>query len=201
MTGRGQVVGAVLSGGRSSRFGRDKALEPVGDRTMLEVVVEAFRSAGVDPVIAVGGTAGHELGIPTVADRRPDLGPLGGVATALYWAKRGHVLVAPCDLPRLTGEHVTRLLAGLDGIDAADESSVQLGVVAAVDGQPAHQLGVWPAMWWPDLRSALDKGRRRFSTMLDLGPWVTVEVPPEAVSDADDPNELHRLLADRNGPE
>ncbi len=199
MTDRGPVIGAVLSGGRSSRFGRDKALEPVGDRAMMEVVVEAFRSAGVDPVIAIGGSAGHTLGIPTVADRWPDLGPLGGVATALYWAKRGHVLVAPCDLPRLTAGHVARLLAALDRIDTVDDRGRHRAVVAAVEGEPAHQLALWPAEWWPELRSALDRGRRRFATMLDIGPWMSVDVPAEAVSDADDPTALKRLLADRNG--
>jgi molybdopterin-guanine dinucleotide biosynthesis protein A len=199
VTDRGPVIGAILSGGRSSRFGRDKALEPVGDRAMMEVVVEAFRSAGVDPVIAIGGSAGDTLGVPTVADRWPGLGPLGGVATALHWAKRGHVLVAPCDLPRLTADHVALLLAALDRTDTDDHTGRHRAVVAAVEGEPAHQLALWPAEWWPELRSVLDQGQRRFATMLDIGPWVSVEVPAEAVSDADDPTELKRLLADRNG--
>lgn len=197
-TGPG-VVGAVLAGGRSSRFGRDKALVSVAGRPMMAVVVEAMRDAGIDPVMAIGGTAGEAVGVPTVADNYPGSGPLGGVATALFWAKRGHTLVAPCDLPCLRPEHLALLLAALDELSdrggcGESASADQTAVVATLGGRPAHQLALWPAAWWPVLRRAIEAGERRFGHLLAVGPWVSVEVPAEAVSDADDEDELKRIL-------
>ena len=95
------IAGAVLVGGRSRRFGSDKALADAGGRPLGSRVIDALRAAGVDPVVAVGGTAGSTLGVPTVADRHPGEGPLAALATVLTWARSGLVVVAPCDLPLL----------------------------------------------------------------------------------------------------
>ncbi|MDA3039312.1 MAG: NTP transferase domain-containing protein, partial [Actinomycetota bacterium] len=67
MTARAPVAGAILVGGASRRFGSDKALAIAGDLLMGQRVVAALRDGGVDPVVAVGGTAGSRLGLVTVA--------------------------------------------------------------------------------------------------------------------------------------
>ena len=48
-------AGAVLTGGRSSRMGRDKATLPVDGVPMAARVADALRRAGAEPVLAVGG--------------------------------------------------------------------------------------------------------------------------------------------------
>ena len=183
------VVGAVLCGGRSSRFGSDKALAdadgvPVGAR-----VIAALRGGGADPVVAIGGTAGPELNIPTIADLRPG-GPLPGLATALLWAKSGLVVVAPCDLVLLTADNISALL----GVAAIHRGKA---VVATREGEPQVSLAVWPAERGRDVLRAVDEGKRAFRAALDLIDWVGVELPESALADADTPEELARLLAGR----
>lgn len=179
------LVGAVLCGGRSSRFGSDKALAPFRSSTVGANVVAALRGAGVDPVAAIGGTAGSELGLPTVPDRRPGDGPLGGLATALLWARTGWVVVVPCDLPLLRADHVVRLLAP----GPVDDKPV----VATVGGEPRISLSIWPAGDGRRVLRLLDGGQRRFRAAIDDRPWRGVELPEEAVLDADTPEELARL--------
>ena len=89
MTVVDQVAGmeaVVLAGGRSRRFGRDKTRLRLAGRTLVERAVEAAREAGL-PVRVLG------------RDRRPGLGPLGGVETALWGRGPGRVLFLAADMP------------------------------------------------------------------------------------------------------
>ncbi|MER3453356.1 MAG: hypothetical protein C4344_06940 [Acidimicrobiia bacterium] len=51
--------GAVLTGGRSSRMGRDKAFVALGGRPLVTYPVGALRMAGATEVFAVGGECEH----------------------------------------------------------------------------------------------------------------------------------------------
>lgn len=104
-------LGAVLAGGRSSRFGSDKAMAPWRGRPLLDHVIEALRPM-VDDMVLCGRSHG---GIPGIADRpAPDMGPLGGLNAALHHAAvHGFdaVLIAGCDTPLLPAELLERLCA------------------------------------------------------------------------------------------
>lgn len=185
-----RLAGGVLCGGASSRFGSDKALAPAGDGPLGALVVTALRDAGIDPVVALGGSAGHQLGIPVVPDRAPGDGPLAALASALTWAGAGWLLVSPCDLPLLTANHVELLVGDLVGDRAR---------VAVVDGSPQPSLAVWPASWARRTQKAVDQGERAFRHALTLGEWDPVRLPAEALADADTREELDRLLDSPGG--
>lgn len=182
-----RVVGAVLCGGQSSRFGSDKALADVDGRPLGKTVVETLRSGGVDPIVAIGGTAGPAIGVPTVADLRPGDGPLAGLATALLWAKTGPVMVVPCDLVLIETAHVVAVAEAA----ATNPGSV---AIATVDDEPQISLACWPAEQGRAVLKLLDAGQRRFQAALDGLDWIGVELPQTAVSDADTPEQLQRLL-------
>ena len=103
---RRQVLGAVLTGGRSSRFGSNKADAEWNGRSLAEHAA-ALVGQHVDEVVTVGG-AGAVPDLPA-----PGLGPLGGIAGALDHAA-GHgftsVLTIGCDMPRVPSELLTALL-------------------------------------------------------------------------------------------
>ena len=95
-----RLLGAVLAGGRSSRFGSDKALALLADgRTLLEHAAAAV-APHVEAVVVCGRTA---EGMTGLADRpAPDMGPLGGLNAALHHAvSQGYdaVLTTGCDMP------------------------------------------------------------------------------------------------------
>ena len=92
---------AVLAGGQSRRMGRDKALMQLGDQTLIERVLAAAYPLGYPRVIIGDPVAYGQLGLPVHPDRRPKLGPLGGLYTALS-ATTAPVLLLACDLPFLT---------------------------------------------------------------------------------------------------
>ena len=88
------ILGAVLAGGQSTRFGSDKALAELGGRTLLARAVDAL--AGVcDAVVVVGREVAP---VPSLNDwPRAGMGPLGGIAAALHHAHdAGYTEVLTC---------------------------------------------------------------------------------------------------------
>ena len=103
------ILGAVLAGGASSRFGSDKALAEIDGERLIDRTVAAL-GRQCEAVVVCGRTW---PGVQTVADRpSAGLGPLGGLAGALALAKTGGyaaVLTAPCDVPDLPDDLLARL--------------------------------------------------------------------------------------------
>jgi molybdopterin-guanine dinucleotide biosynthesis protein A len=124
------LLGAVLAGGQSTRFGSDKALAVLDGRTLLELAVG--RLAGwCGAVVVIGRGDGP---VETVADwPGPGMGPLAGLAGALRHGRErgfGAVLTLgvdslglPDDLPGLLGPGPAYLadqpVVGLWPVDAA----------------------------------------------------------------------------------
>jgi molybdenum cofactor guanylyltransferase len=97
-----QISGAILAGGRSSRFGRDKALEVWQDKTLLEHVEAALE--GCQERFIVGGNPERYgfLNLPVHSDLEIYPGSLYGLARALELASFPRVAISACDTPNLT---------------------------------------------------------------------------------------------------
>jgi molybdenum cofactor guanylyltransferase len=77
------VLGAILAGGKSSRFGSDKALAVLNGKPLIAHVASAL-SAQCDAIIVVGRA---EEGYHCIKDRpAANMGPLAGLAGALAYA-------------------------------------------------------------------------------------------------------------------
>lgn len=145
------IAGLVLAGGRSRRFGRDKALAEFGGRTLLQRAIDRFSPCGACAVAARDNPDAAEharaLGAAVLRDApRAAEGPLAGIAAGLAWASaEGFELlaVAPCDAPLLAWRHYARLLAAIEERPAA----------FAAAGDDDHPLC---AIWRCDQRAALD---------------------------------------------
>lgn len=132
-----RVLGAILAGGQSRRFGSDKALADLGGKPMIVRVAEAL--APFVEAIVVCGHPAMPAGMVGVADLpQTGLGPLGGLAGALHHAAaQGFeaVLAVGCDTPVLDAQLMSRLR--------------NTGTAAFVVQSPI--IGRWPA----DLEGAL----------------------------------------------
>ena len=93
--------GFVLVGGRSSRFGNDKALHRIGGRPMALRVADVLGQV-VESVTLVGRPEKYRrLGLPVIADKLDGIGPLGGILAALEESDAEWNLIVACDLPRI----------------------------------------------------------------------------------------------------
>jgi molybdopterin-guanine dinucleotide biosynthesis protein A len=136
--GSSQVMGAVLAGGQSRRFGSDKALALLDGRTLLDHAVAGLRAICAE--VAVIGRGEVPAGTLYGRDRPgPGLGPLGGIAGALHLAReRGFaaVLTVPVDAGPVDAGPVDA------GAFAADMLGLLTPAPACCEDQPV--IGLWP---------------------------------------------------------
>ncbi len=183
--------GIVLCGGESRRMGRPKATLPFGPERMLQRVVRLLGEA-VEPIVVVAA-AGQELpelppGVEVLRDRRPDRGPLEGMAVGLR-ALAGRVeaaFVTACDVPLLVPALVRRV------VELAVDSDV---AVPHVDGRDHPLAAVYRATVLEAVEALLAADRLRPAWLFDQVPTRRITV--EQLRDVDPGLES---LANVNGP-
>jgi molybdopterin-guanine dinucleotide biosynthesis protein A len=130
-----EVSVAILAGGQSRRMGQDKALLPLGGRSVIERVIERVLPLSDDVTIITDlpGKYRH-LGYRMVGDVYPGKGSLGGIYTAIHAAQYVYCVVVACDMPLLN----TDLLAYLAGLAPGFDV-----VVPRIEGFPETMHAVY----------------------------------------------------------
>jgi molybdopterin-guanine dinucleotide biosynthesis protein A len=121
------ILGVVLAGGQSTRFGSDKALAELGGHTLLARAVDAL-SGWCEHVIVAGRATAPA---PTIPDwPNAHMGPLGGIAAGLHHARdEGYETILTC---------------GVDSVDLPENLLELLSPAPAfIESQPV--IGHWPA--------------------------------------------------------
>jgi molybdenum cofactor guanylyltransferase len=93
-------TGVVLAGGKSRRFGSDKARFVYNGKPMTQWVLDSFELANERFIVA--NQAYEEFNVPAYGDLISSPTPLSGIHSALVHAKHDWVAVAACDMPFLT---------------------------------------------------------------------------------------------------
>ena len=154
---RVNTLGLLLAGGLSRRMGGgDKALRPLGGRSLLAHVIDRIGPQVAGLVINANGNPDRfaSFGLPVVADSVPDFaGPLAGILAGLDWAAANRpdcpvIVSVPTDAPFLPRNLVARLL------QEREEAGADLAC-AASDGRPHPVVGLWPVLLREALRDAV----------------------------------------------
>ena len=183
--------GVVLAGGSSRRFGRTKALAPIGAVPLIRRSLDALSEAGPDELYIVGGDAPGlaDLGCAVEADRWPGEGPLGGIVTALGLARCERVVVWSCDLVSPSPALASGLLVHLEEAEAEV-------AVPRLDGRPQVLCSAWRRAARSVLEQAFVEGTRAPVQVLARLEVVEVEgFEPEWMRDADRPEDLERYAS------
>ncbi|MBN9060717.1 MAG: molybdenum cofactor guanylyltransferase, partial [Rhizobiales bacterium] len=137
------VAGVILAGGNSLRMGREKAFVRLGDKPLIQHVLERFAPQVAPLAINANGDADRfaSYALPVLVDDRLDTGPLGGILAGMRWAaalpeRPDFVATVPIDSPFLPRDLVARLLAAQSG---------QPLIAIAASGDRDHPVfGLWP---------------------------------------------------------
>jgi molybdenum cofactor guanylyltransferase len=159
-----RVVGVLLAGGQARRMGGgDKCLRQLGERTILEHVIERARPQVAALVLNANGDPARfaAFRLPVAADIVAGFaGPLAGVLTGMEWARTHRpdcpwIATIATDSPFFPFDLVGRMLSAVarQGADLA---------CAASGGRTHPVFGLWPVRLADDLRAAMvDEGVRK----------------------------------------
>jgi molybdopterin-guanine dinucleotide biosynthesis protein A len=128
------VTGVVLAGGKSLRMGTNKALVRVGQQTLVEKCVSTLQTCFPKTILVANRPESFTgLTLPTFPDVIPDLGPLGGIRTALRHVETPAIFVVACDMPFLNVDLIREMASVSGEFDA---------VAAKIDGkfEPLHAV-------------------------------------------------------------
>ena len=116
----------ILAGGRGRRMGyKEKALLPVGNRTILEKTIEVLETVVDEVIVSVRDETQQEVlreythELDVVLDHHHDVGPLAGILEGLKSAGGEYVFISACDMPYLNARVVQLLFDRAQGHDAA----------------------------------------------------------------------------------
>ena len=190
------MLGAVLAGGQSRRFGRDKTAVPVEGVPMALRAVRVLDEVCDDVVII------SSLGVPAswgrvLPDLRPGLGPLAGIETALRHAAAegaATVFVLASDLPRVDVGIVREVVGGLRS--AAEDTLASTALrVGDPDFEPLCAL--YRVECAEVAGRLLDSGARAARALVEAVGATKVVLTPEAAAavslNVNHPEDLDRL--------
>lgn len=101
-----EINGIVLAGGKSLRFGNDKASEAIGSKSLLQQVITSLRFLGGEIIVVtsdehpISESIDHPK-LRILTDILPGKGPLGGIYTGLAASTTEYNLVVASDMPFL----------------------------------------------------------------------------------------------------
>ncbi|MFV1999716.1 MAG: molybdenum cofactor guanylyltransferase [Acidimicrobiia bacterium] len=179
------VVGVVLSGGKSTRMGRDKAAIEFGGEPMLERAVAAL-SLVFDAVLVAGdSTVAAE--VETVTDVIAHGGPLSGLDAVYRRAEGKAVFLLAVDLP-FVDAGVIREIAG-PGVESTGTR------VPVTRGRLQPLCALYGADLGPHVRDHLESDdRSMFGFIASIEDVDLVEMDPDVFENVNTAEELSAAL-------
>jgi len=157
------ATGFVVAGGRSERMGRDKALLPWADGTLLDHALRRLRSVCPEVRILSGAEPRYaDRGVAVHTDVVADAGPLGGIHAGLSSLTDPLGLFLGVDVPLVPAALLTALVAAAEGSDA---------VVPVLAGRPEPLCAVYRRTCLDAVARRLEAGERKMTSF-----WPDVRV-------------------------
>ena len=84
-----KILGVVLAGGKSQRFGEDKSQVKLADKLLIDYILSEIQDEFNELLIISNNSIEFQKSekISVINDFKKDLGPLGGVLSAMKWVK------------------------------------------------------------------------------------------------------------------
>ncbi|MDB2474346.1 molybdenum cofactor guanylyltransferase [bacterium] len=155
------ILGTVLAGGKSQRFGEDKSQVKLGDKLLIDYIlleiIEEFKE-----ILVVSNSSinfKHSEKISVIEDIKKNLGPLGGVLTAMKWIKNNNkdykwISSFPADTPFFKRSILQKFLQDIQ----LDESKLFF----IKSNNTRHNIfGLWSIDLMDKLEEDLNKGERK----------------------------------------
>jgi molybdopterin-guanine dinucleotide biosynthesis protein A len=155
------IKGLVLAGGRSTRMGHDKGKLNYHGKPQREFVADMLENMGIEAYISCRDDQKEELAnYRTVTDSFNDMGPVGGILSAMLFDPNAAWLVVACDLPLVTEGVLKTLLQNRfpSAIATAFRSPSSIGGTEGGLGFPEPLITLWEPKALPVIMRFLSQG-------------------------------------------
>ena len=155
------ILGTVLAGGKSQRFGEDKSQVKLGDKLLIDYILSEIIDEFNEVLVVSNNLINFKESekISLIKDFKKDLGPLGGVLTAMKWVKDNNkdyqwISTFPADTPFFKKQILK---------DFLNKINMEEGKLFFIkSNNTRHNIfGLWSIDLMDKLEEDLDKGERK----------------------------------------
>jgi molybdopterin-guanine dinucleotide biosynthesis protein A len=142
------ITGLILAGGKSTRFGKNKALVELDGIRLIERVIQVMGSVFQRLIILTNSP--HEyayLNLPMVEDLIKGLGPIGGLYTGLESISDDAGFFVACDMPFLSESLIRHMVEIRDDFDV---------VLPKIDWKIEALHGLYTKSCLPTIKELID---------------------------------------------
>jgi len=155
------ILGVVLAGGKSQRFGEDKCQVKLGDKLLIDYILSEIIDEFKEVLLISNNKIKYNNSnkISLVEDIKRGLGPLGGILTAMKWIKENNrsykwISTFPSDTPFFKKKILNNFLEEIKDYEG------KLFFINSNDTR--HNIfGLWSIDLLDRLEKDLDNGERK----------------------------------------
>ena len=155
------ILGAVLAGGKSQRFGEDKSQVKLNGKFLIDYILSEIIDEFKEILIVSNNQIKFKNyeNISLISDFKKDQGPLGGVLSAMKWAKEKNnkykwISTFPVDTPFFKKEILQKFLSEIN----SEESKLFF----IKSNNTRHNIfGIWSIDLMKKLENDLNEGQRK----------------------------------------
>ena len=155
------ILPVVLAGGRSKRFGEDKSQAKLRGKILIDYILKEIINNFSEVLIVANSSIKHLNSdkIIKIEDYKKNLGPLGGIFSAMKWVKENNkkfqwIASFPSDTPFFKMDNFN------DFLKRVNEKESELFFMKS--GEKRHNIfGLWSVHLVDQLENDLEKGTRK----------------------------------------
>ena len=155
------ILGAVLAGGKSQRFGEDKSQVKLNGKFLIDYILSEIIDEFKEILIVSNNQIKFKNyeNISLINDFKKDQGPLGGVLSAMKWAKEKNnkykwISTFPVDTPFYKKEILQKFLSEIN--------SKESKLFFIKSNNTRHNIfGIWSIDLMKKLENDLNEGQRK----------------------------------------
>ena len=155
------ILGVVLAGGKSQRFGEDKCQVKLGDKLLIDYILSEIIDEFKEVLLISNNKIKYNNSnkISLVEDTKKGLGPLGGILTAMKWIRQNNksykwISTFPSDTPFFKKQILNNFLEEIKDYEG------KLFFINSNDTR--HNIfGLWSIDLLERLEKDLDNGERK----------------------------------------
>lgn len=154
-----KAAAIILSGGKSSRMGTNKALLKINEKTNVERITDSLKPHFDDIILVTNDPESYRfLGVRIVSDLFPGSGPLAGIHAGLLASDCEMNFTIACDMPFVSGEIARALVNEGRDYDA---------VVPIINGKKQTLFAGFKKNVTTEIEKCFERGRLPIKHLLD----------------------------------